>query len=282
VPALSATALPPPEQVTRQAAAENFPVALRVLGPRTARDLMAIYGFARLVDDIGDEATGDRLAQLDWVDDRVGEIDRGTALEHPLLRALQETVNARRLPLEPLRSLIEANRRDQVQSRYETFDDLLGYCALSADPVGELVLGVFGLATPERIALSNRICSALQVIEHLQDVSEDYARGRVYLPQEDLRRCGCAEEELGAPMAGAALRRVAALQAERAHALLDAGAPLLTRLPARPRIAVTAFLAGGRSALVALERGGLDVCGGPRRASRAAVVRAFAVAWVRR
>ncbi len=282
MPTLSPPALPAPEQVIRQAAQENFPVALRVLGRRRAADLMAIYGYARLVDDLGDEAAGDRPALLDWVDGQLDRIYAGAPVEHPLLRALAATVAARRIPAEPLRRLVEANRRDQVITRYETFDDLLSYCRLSADPVGELVLHVFAVATPDRVALSNRICSALQVIEHLQDVAEDHARGRVYLPQEDLRACGCSEEELGAPVASPALRRVAARQAERAHALLDAGAPLVRRLPPRARIAVAGFLGGGRSALQALERAGLDVCGGPRRPSRGLLARSVLVAWVGR
>lgn len=279
MPALSAPPLPAPEQIIRQAAQENFPVALRVLGRRTAADLMAIYGYARLVDDLGDEAEGDRGALLSWIDGQLDLIAAGAEVEHPLLRALADTVTARKLPIEPLRRLLEANRQDQVITRYETFDDLLGYCRLSADPVGELVLGVFGAATPERVALSNRICSALQVIEHLQDVTEDFGRGRVYLPQEDLRACGCTEAELGATVASPPLRRVAARQAARAHAMLEAGAPLVRRLPPRARIAVAGFLGGGRSALVALERAGLDVCGGPRTPSRGVLARSLASAW---
>jgi squalene synthase HpnC len=276
---VSALVLADREQVLRQAATENFPVALRVLGPRTARDLMAIYGFARLVDDIGDEADGDRLAQLDRVDAQLDELAAGREPADPLLRALAATVAARSLPLEPLRRLVAANRQDQVVSRYRTFDELLGYCRLSADPVGELVLGVFGLAPGERIALSNRICSALQITEHLQDVAEDYARGRVYLPQEDLRACGCPEADLGAASASPALRKVVSLQARRARTLFDAGAPLVSGLPVRARIAVSGFLAGGRSALRALEQGGFDVCQAAPRAGRVRLARAAAAAW---
>ncbi len=103
-------------------------------------------------------------------------------------------------PVDPFRSLVRANRQDQEVLRYETFEELLGYCRLSAAPVGELVLHVFGAATPERLALSERVCAGLQVVEHIQDVAEDYQRGRVYMPRADMERFGLAEEDLDGPV----------------------------------------------------------------------------------
>ncbi len=135
--------------------AENFPVASRLLPPELRSHLLAIYGFARLTDQLGDELAADRLAALDWLE---GELDRayaGTAT-HPLMVRLGETLASCPLPRAPFARLIEANRVDQRVSRYERFEDLLGYCALSANPVGELVLGVFGVATPERVASRTR------------------------------------------------------------------------------------------------------------------------------
>src|SRR5207247_9169706 len=173
----------------------------------------------------------------------------GATPEHQVLRALAPTVRACALPAEPFRRLIEANRRDQEVRRYGPFDELLGYCRLSAAPVGELVLHVFGAATPQRIALSDRVCAGLQVTEHLQDVAEGHARGRVYLPREDLARFGCGEEELAS--GGPALRAVLGFEAQRARALLDAGAPLARQLPWRARLAIAGFVAGGRTALEA-------------------------------
>ncbi len=134
--------------------------------------------------------------------------------------------------------------------------------------MGELVLGVFGLATPARIALSDSICTALQLTEHCQDVAEDLASGRVYLPAEDLRRFGCSEAELAAEHAGGPLREVLAFEVARARSLLAGGAPLIAELSGRPRIAVAAFLAGGHAALDAIERAGYDVLAGPPRAGR--------------
>jgi squalene synthase HpnC len=277
-PASSSEPLPTPEAVLAQAAHENFPVALAVLGPRVRRHLMAIYGFARLVDDVGDEAEGDRAHLLDWVDGQLDLLYAGQTPEHPLLARLAQSVRACSFPEDPLRRLVRANRQDQLVSRYETFDDLLGYCQLSAAPVGELVLHVFDAATPGRVALSDLVCAGLQVIEHLQDVREDHARGRVYLPQEDLRQFGCAEEDLGGSVASSPLRAVVEWEARRAGALLEAGGPLARELRGRARLAVAGFVAGGRAALQGLRRAGYDVGAGRPTSDRRAFAIAFAAA----
>ena len=253
--------------IMARAGSENFPVATHLLPGRTRRDLLALYGFARLVDQIGDEAPGDRLALLDALEADLERVWGGTP-EHPLLSGLVATVQARRLPIDPFARLIAANRRDQLQSRYQTFDDLLGYCALSANPVGELVLGVFGAATPDRVARSNAICTALQLTEHWQDVAEDYVHGRVYVPVEDLERFGVAEVELSGTAASAGLRRLMGFEVERARALMTEGAPLIRMLHGRAALAVALFVAGGRAALDALERAGYDVLGARPRPGR--------------
>jgi squalene synthase HpnC len=200
--------LPTPAAVMARAGEENFSVASWVLPFQTRRRLLAIYGFARLADELGDAAPGDRLAALDWLQEELERVYAGRA-RHPLLVRLQDTLSECPLPREPFQRLIEANRVDQRVTRYETWEQLLGYCHLSADPVGELVLSAFGRASPERIALSDRICTALQLTEHWQDVAEDLDRGRIYLPREDLERFGCGERELrgtgasGADVSGA-------------------------------------------------------------------------------
>lgn len=277
-PASSSEPLPTPEAVLAQAARENFPVALSVLGPRVRRHLMSIYGFARLVDDIGDEAEGDRAHLLDWVDGQLDLVFAGRTPGHPLLARLARSVEDCPFPEDPLRRLVAANRQDQVVSRYETFDDLLAYCRLSAAPVGELVLHVFGAATPGRIAFSDLVCAGLQVVEHLQDVREDHGRGRIYLPQEDLRRFGCPEEDLGRPVASPPLRAVVEWEVRRAGALLEAGGPLARELKGRARVAVAGFVAGGRAALQGLRRAGYDVGAGRPGAERRAFTIAFAAA----
>ena len=204
-----------------RAASENFPVASRLLPAPLRAHLLAIYGFARLVDELGDDEPGDRLAALDWLEVELDRAFAGTA-SHPLLAELQPTIAECGLPREPFERLIEANRIDQRVPSYETWHDLLGYCHLSADPVGELVLHVFGAATPERIALSDAICTALQLTEHWQDVREDLARARVYLPLEDLARVGCTIDDLVAPCVGPRLRAVLALVAGRTARLFGA------------------------------------------------------------
>jgi phytoene/squalene synthetase len=209
--------LPSQAAVMAQAAAENFPVASWLLGPRVRRHLLALYGFARLVDDVGDEAPADRLGLLAQIE---RELDVPT---HPVMCSLARTVSECALPRDPFLRLIEANRRDQQITRYESPEQLREYCQLSAAPVGELVLMVMGAASPERIALSDRVCAALQVIEHLQDVEEDAARGRRYIGDWDA--------------------------VAQARELLAAAPPLIRSLRGRARMAVAGFVAGGRIAL---------------------------------
>ncbi len=267
---------PTAEAVMARAGSENFPVASRVLPRRIRSHLLAIYGFARLVDELGDSLSGDRLAALDWLEEDLDRAFDGRA-EHPLLVRLQPTLRECALAREPFARLIEANRLDQRVSRYETWAQLRGYCSLSADPVGELVLAVLGLATPARIALSDSICTALQLTEHCQDVAEDLARGRIYLPAEDLERFHCTRAELAGEHAGGPLRKVLAFEVARARGLLADGAPLLVQLRGRSMLAVAGFLAGGRAALDAIESAGYDVLGGPPRVSRGRLLLRFAV-----
>jgi squalene synthase HpnC len=285
------TPLPTPAAVMARAGDENFPVASRALPRRVRKRLLTIYGFARLVDELGDaDASGpprdvgerprdpgamaldvhgahERLAALDWLQDELERAFAGRA-RHPLLVRLQETIRESALPRTPFERLIEANRLDQRIARYETWEQLLGYCRLSANPVGELVLGVFGRATPERVALSDRICTALQLVEHWQDVAEDLGRGRIYLPSEDLERFGCSERELGEAPASWRVKGLIAFESARTRELLEQGAPLVGALHGRERLAVAAFVAGGRAALEAIERAGWDVLAGPPRATR--------------
>jgi len=298
--------LPTPAAVMARAGGENFPVASRVLPRRVREHLLALYGFARLVDELGDaraagaagaggatgatEAAGaggageplHRLAALDWLE---GELERVYAdgARHPLLVRMQRTVRACALPRDPFLRLIEANRIDQRVARYDTWEQLLGYCHLSADPVGELVLGVFGAATPERVALSDRICTALQLAEHWQDVAEDLRAGRVYLPAEDLGRFGCTERDLDHRVAAWRVKGLMAFEVARTRELLGEGAPLVGTLHGRERLAVAAFVSGAEAALGAIERAGYDVLGGPPRASRArraaALARTLAERW---
>jgi len=266
-------------EVLDRASRENFSVASLVLGRDARAHLLAIYGFARLVDQLGDEAGGDRLAHLDDLEDDLARAFDGEA-EHPLLRRLAPTLKAFDLPREPFQRLIEANRRDQSVVAYATFDELLGYCELSANPVGELVLHIFGAATPDRIALSDRVCTALQLAEHWQDVAEDYRNGRVYLPAEDLRRFGVTTDDLAATLTGGPLRQLLGFEVARARELLDGGAGLVGRLRGRARIAVAGYVGGGRAALEAIAAADYDVLAGAPKAGSGRRVRATLRAFV--
>ncbi|MGA8370579.1 MAG: squalene synthase HpnC, partial [Acidimicrobiales bacterium] len=213
------------DAILGQARSENFPVASFFLPRRVRSHLMAIYGFARLADDIGDEVEGDRLAQLDWLESELERANEGTAT-HPILVRLMPTLSELSLPLDLFRALIEANRVDQTVRRYETMEELADYCRLSAVPVGRLVLLVFGVSTPARVALSDEVCIGLQLTEHLQDIGEDAVHGRIYLPARDRTAFGVTEDELLAPRAVPSLQRLVAVHVNRARRRLAAGRPL--------------------------------------------------------
>jgi squalene synthase HpnC len=175
------------------------------------------------------------------------------------MQAMAVTVRERGIPAQPLLDLIQANREDQQVTRYPTFAELARYCELSANPVGQIVLYIFGAATPERIRLSDSICTALQLAEHWQDVAEDLGQGRIYLPAEDLDRHGCTEADLAEPTAAPAVRQLMRFEVDRAARLLDEGAPLVGTLRGAARLAVAGYLAGGRAALAAIRAQRYDV-----------------------
>jgi squalene synthase HpnC len=259
---------------------ENFTVAPAIVGRPAQAHLNAIYGFARLVDDLGDEIDGDRVAALDWLAADLERVYSGEP-EHRLMQRLAATVRALDLPRDPFERLIEANRVDQRVSDYETFEQLLAYCHLSANPVGELVLHVFGVATPDRVALSDKVCTALQLVEHWQDVGEDAARGRIYLPAESRALFDVSAGELRAAGASYELRALMAYECERARKLLDEGAALVGTLRGRARLAVAGYVGGGRAALDTLRRAGYQVLPRGPKAARAARARLALVTYAR-
>ena len=277
--------------VLDKAARENFPVAPVFLPRAWRQDLMAVYGFARLVDDIGDgdladggrpdavrlgldpEAAGDRVAMLDAFEADLRRVFDGGTPSHPLLAALRPTVERHRLTPEPFLGLIAANRQDQLVSRYPTYEDLLAYCELSANPVGRLVLSITGTSTPERVRRSDAVCTALQIVEHLQDVAEDLARNRVYLPEQDMKRFGVDEAALAAPTAGRPVRDLVAFEAARARELLEEGAPLVGSVRGRLRLLLAGFVGGGRAALRAVEAAGYDVLAASPKAAKSVLLR---------
>jgi squalene synthase HpnC len=256
---------PAPDQMAAKAAAENFPVALRMLPARYRDHLMAVYHFARTVDDAGDEAPREQRQQL--LADLAEDVERlyapqdgpGHQPRDPAVRGLAATVTDCAIPAQPFRDLIAANQQDQVVFRYQTFSDLLAYCELSANPVGRIVLHVFGASTEDRAGLSDCVCSGLQIVEHLQDVAEDFRAGRIYIPLDDLQSYGCTEADLARSTASTQLRELIAAEAAKAAALISAGSPLVGQLRGAARVAVAGYVAGGRAALAALAKARYDV-----------------------
>lgn len=255
--------------IMSQNRSENFPVVLRALPARPRAHLLAVYGFARLVDDIGDELEGDRLAALDWVE---AELQRSRAGEatHPVMVQLTPLLGELDIDDEPFLALIEANRLDQRKSRYLTQAELAEYCTLSANPVGRLVLAVFDAANPERIAHSDAVCTGLQLVEHLQDIGEDYTdKGRIYFPADEMARFGVDEDALGASRASEPLRRLVAHQCDSARGLLSRGEPLVASLSGWARVTVAGYVAGGLAALDAIAGADYDVLKKLRTPSKA-------------
>jgi squalene synthase HpnC len=260
--------------VAAKASAENFPVALRVLPKRWRAHLTALYGFARLTDDLGDEPlpgiphdaaeetiTATRLMLLDELQSDVARIydDRAPEPDLEAIKALKLTVKDCAIPAQPFYDLIQANRQDQLVTRYDTYKELDDYCKLSANPVGQVVLYIMKAATPERIRASDRICTALQVIEHIQDVAEDLANDRIYLPRVDMDAYHVTEADLAEKTANKRVRELIKFEADRSRRLLDEGAPLVGTLKGAARLAIAGYVAGGRATLKAIEAGGYDV-----------------------
>ena len=241
--------------VARRARTENFPVA-SLLFPRQLRPhLRAVYGFARLVDILGDELEGDRLGALDELGREVDACYTG-APTWPVMVALQPTIREFSLPREPFLRLIEANRMDQRVSEYETWEDLREYCRHSADPVGRLVLGLLRLdGEAELVAASDDVCTGLQLVNFLQDVPRDLELGRIYMPADDRLRFGVTRLDRPGPELTDLLR----FEATRARELLDRGQVLHSRIGGRVGRAVGLFARGGIAALDALERARWDI-----------------------
>ena len=237
---------------------ENFTVAGRFLPKRLLPHVAAIYAYCRGVDDLGDEATGERLALLDSWEADLEQAYAGTPTA-PHLQALQHTIRAFAIPPEPFRKLITANRMDQTQSRYATFDDVLHYCEHSANPVGFLYLLLFGYDDEARRRLSDATCTALQLANFWQDVRRDWDKGRVYLPLEDMERFGYTEEELAEGVCNQAFRDLMAWEVERAQGLFEQGLPLVETLEGTARLHVKLFSLGGMRVLDAIRAQDYDV-----------------------
>ncbi len=234
---------------------ENFSVASWFLPQRLRQHFFNVYAYCRISDDLGDEV-GDPEASLQMLGQWEAELDACYAgiPRHPVFVALAETARAFDIPKQPFLDLLTAFRQDQRVTRYPRFDDVLGYCRYSANPVGHLVLYLCGYRDAERQALSDFTCTALQLANFWQDVTSDYARGRIYLPLEDLGRYGVSEEDIAHARNTIAFRQMMTFQVERARDWFRQGLPLVKRVDRELAIDIELFSRGGQEILCAIER----------------------------
>ena len=231
---------------------ENFPVASVLLPAHLRPPVVAIYRFARTADDYADEGDltpPERLARLQRLGDELDRIERGERLESPLAREVAQAVARHDLPLGLFHDLLDAFSQDVLKSRYANFSELLDYSRRSANPIGRLLLHVFDATGTETFRCSDLICSALQFINFWQDTAIDYAKGRIYLPQDDMQRHGVTEAQLAAAEANAAFRSLMQFQIARTRAMLHEGAALGRMLPGRIGLEIRMVVAGGDTIL---------------------------------
>lgn len=241
---------------------ENFPVASHLLPARLRRPVALVYRFAREADDFADEGDAPpavRLQQLDHFRLQLSKLERGAAPDIPWFNALGEVIAAYRVPMQPFYDLLSAFSQDVVKARYANHEEVLDYCRRSADPVGRILLVLYGAADRTHLAWSDAICSSLQLINFLQDVAIDFRKDRIYIPQDELVRFGVTEEAIARGVADDRWRRLMAFQVGRARELLFSGAPLGRALKGRIGLELRMIVAGGARILEKIENVDGDV-----------------------
>jgi len=241
---------------------ENFSVATWFLPKRLRQHFYNVYAYCRISDDLGDEV-GDPRASLQLLDAWQQELEACYAgcPKHPVFVALSETVQAFEIPKHEFSDLLTAFRQDQTVTRYKSFDDLLGYCKNSANPVGHLVLYLCGYKDSERQLLSDFTCTALQLANFWQDVSVDYAKGRIYLPLEDLHRFAVSEDDIAHRRNTSAFVEMMKFEVERAREWFRQGLPLIQKVSRELAVDIELFSRGGQEILNAIEAQGFAVLG---------------------
>jgi phytoene synthase len=241
---------------------ENFPVASILMPRRLRKPVAAIYCFARAADDIADEGDlpdVERLRQLDEFRAELARIERKETPLTPLFANLAAEIQQHALPMQPFYDLLDAFSQDVVKKRFRDFTDLLDYCRRSANPVGNLLLHLYGEATPVNIAYSDAICTSLQLINFWQDVAKDYAIGRIYLPLDEMAKCGVSEEQIALGIVDDAWRKLIQFQVQRARDMMISGAPLGSILTGRIGMEMRMIIAGGLCILRKLKNAGYDM-----------------------
>ncbi len=260
---------------------ENFTVASWLLPKHLRPHFHAIYAYCRWSDELADETGGGQSAidLLDWWERQLEACYRGEG-RHPVFVALAPTIKEFGIPIEPFRDLLLAFRQDQYRKQYETFNDLLGYCHNSANPVGRLVLHLGRCATPENFLLSDSVCTGLQLANFWQDVARDWDIGRVYLPQESCRAAGYTPEMFARREYNSEFRAVLAGEVERAERYLRAGEPLVERVPNELALDVALFIRGGLAILEAIRKLDYNVWRRRPEVSKLTKLKLLAQAWV--
>lgn len=241
---------------------ENFPVASLLLPPKLREPVAVIYRFARTADDFADEGDAPphtRLARLDSYKERIHSIATGDTPQDPLFRDVARIIREHSLPPQLFADLLDAFTQDVTKQRYANYAEVLDYCRRSANPVGRLLLHLFKRTTDSELARSDAICSALQLVNLWQDVDIDYAKGRVYLPQDDMAAHGVGERHLAERICDRAWQALMKHETGRAKHLLLSGAPLGRTLPGRVGLEIRATVQGGLRILEKIERAGYDV-----------------------
>ncbi len=259
---------------------ENFSVGTRLIPADLRKHFYSVYAFCRGVDDLGDEAEGDRLALLDAWSAELDLCYEGSP-GHPYFIALQKTIEQFNVPREPFDRLIEANRRDQIVLKHPDYEELLDYCDHSANPVGHLVLYIFGYRDQELHALADNTCTALQLANFWQDVARDYSIGRIYLPADEMERFGITEETIASGVATQEFRDLMRFQVDRARELFVKGYELVDRVGGQARIDLALFTGGGLSILREIEKLDYDVLSVRPEVSRFRKIRLLTSAYVR-
>jgi phytoene synthase len=241
---------------------ENFPVASILLPRRIRRAVEVIYHFARQADDIADEgdlSDEERLAKLDEFRTELQRFDTAEGPQTPLFVALASIVKKYQLPVQLLHDLLDAFSQDVIKKRYANFEELLDYCRRSANPVGRLLLHLYGEASPQNLVYSDHICSSLQLINFWQDVQKDYAIARIYIPQDEMARFSVNEAQIAEGKVDAVWRKLMQFQVQRARDMMRSGAPLGSILRGRIGLEMRLIIAGGNRILGKLEKADFDM-----------------------
>lgn len=240
-----------------QAHYENFPVASALLPMRLRKPIGMIYSFARQADDFADEGNlhaDERLALLDGFRQELNRIRDGIAPESEFFVSLQMMIQEHQLPLQPFYDLLDAFSQDVTKTRYADFGEVIDYCRRSANPIGRLILHLYGMATPRNIGMSDAICSSLQIINFLQDVAIDYKKDRIYFPQDEMRKYKIEESQIAQGNASGTWGLFMEFEINRVRKLLQSGAPLGLVLPGRMGLEMRTIIAGGERILQKLHK----------------------------